>query len=137
MAEDANQPEKKIYVDEDWKTQVEREKEAASQASEGPSGAAGAAGDSGPALPADLLFLIGSLQMQGIIAMGLVPNPATNKVEPSRMHARYVIDLLSMLQQKTEGNRTPEESEELETVLHQLRLAFVTIAEQESEPPKS
>jgi hypothetical protein len=32
-----------------------------------------------------------------------------------------------MLQQKTEGNRTPDESEELEAILHQLRMAYVSV----------
>jgi hypothetical protein len=32
-----------------------------------------------------------------------------------------------MLEQKTQGNRTPEESSELEAALHELRLAYVTV----------
>ena len=40
--------------------------------------------------------------------------------------------MLAMLQQKTEGNRTPEESDELEAALHELRLAYVTISDEAS-----
>ena len=36
--------------------------------------------------------------------------------------------MLAMLQQKTEGNRTPEESDEIEAMLHQLRMAYVEAA---------
>ena len=39
--------------------------------------------------------------------------------------AKHAIDTLEILQQKTEGNRTPEESDEIEAMLHQLRMAFV------------
>ena len=41
--------------------------------------------------------------------------------------AKHSIDLLAVLQQKSEGNRTPEESDKLEAALHELRLAFVTV----------
>ena len=37
--------------------------------------------------------------------------------------------MLTMLQQKTEGNRTPEESAGLEAALHELRLTYVTVNE--------
>jgi hypothetical protein len=43
--------------------------------------------------------------------------------------ARHAIELLTVLQQKTAGNRTPEESEEIEGMLHQLRLAFITVTQ--------
>ena len=39
--------------------------------------------------------------------------------------ARYKIDLLAMLQEKTEGNRTPEESKLLDDVLYQLRMLYL------------
>ncbi len=68
-----------------------------------------------------------TLYLQGAIALGMVPNPVTNKAGVQLEQAKHSIDLLSMLQQKTEGNRTPEESDELEAVLHQLRLAFVSV----------
>jgi hypothetical protein len=130
-ANEPNPPDKKLYVDEDWKTQVEREKEAArheeSPADAQPEPSASATGADAPTLPADLLFLIGTFHLQAIIALGLAPNPVSNKVEPNRIHAKHVIDTLAMLQQKTEGNRTTEESIELEGILHELRMAFVTM----------
>lgn len=41
--------------------------------------------------------------------------------------ARHTIDTLDMLRQKTEGNRTPQETQELDAILHELHLAFVTV----------
>ena len=134
-----NSPEKELFVDEDWKTQVEREKEAARQAEQSatagseqarPSADAGA-----PMPPADLLFLIGTLYLQGAIALGMLPNPVSNKAYVQRDQAKHVIDLLTMLQQKTEGNRTPDESTELDNILHQLRLAYVTVGESAETKP--
>ncbi len=124
----SDQPEKKIIVDEDWKSQVEAEKEAARRAQQAdqPAGAGPSAGPPRPLPPANLTFLIGTLYLQGTMALGLLPNPVTRKAEVQPDQAKHAIDMLTMLQQKTEGNRTAEESEELESVLHELRLAFVT-----------
>ena len=55
------------------------------------------------------------------MALGLLPNPVTKKADVQLDQAKHAIDLLTMLQQKTEGNRTPEESGELEAALHELR----------------
>jgi hypothetical protein len=116
--------EKKIIVDEDWKSQVETERAAAQekQTPEQP------AASPQPMPPANLTFLIGTLYLQGAVALGLLPNPVSEKSEVHPDEARHAIDLLDMLNEKTEGNRTPEETEELEAALHQLRLAFVSAA---------
>jgi hypothetical protein len=131
VADDTNNPEKKLYVDEDWKTQVEREKEAARQTEAPATAGAEQAGPSAGATPrlppADFMFLIGTLYLQGAIALGLLPNPESKESKIQRDHAKHVIDLLAMLQQKTEGNRTADESTELENMLHQLRMAYVTV----------
>ncbi len=135
MSTEANQPEKKIIVDEDWKSQVEAEKEAARREFSSrrppprrcprrPEGGA-VRRPAAPLPPASLSFLLGTLYLQGAIALGLLPNPVTKKAKAHPDQAKHAIDMLAMLQQKTEGNRTPEESEELDSVLHKLRLAFV------------
>ena len=51
----------------------------------------------------------------------------TKKLDVQLDQAKHSIDLLAVLQQKSEGNRTPEESDELEAALHELRLAFVAV----------
>ncbi|MBN2580083.1 MAG: DUF1844 domain-containing protein [Pirellulales bacterium] len=114
--------EKKIIVDEDWKSQVEAEREAAREMETPEKPAA----PPPPLPPANLTFLVGTLYLQGAVALGLLPNPMTEKSEVQPDQARHAIDLLTMLNEKTEGNRTPEESEELDSALHQLRLAFVS-----------
>ena len=132
MAEEAKNPEKKLFIDEDWKHQVEAEKEAArhAQAAEKPAEEPSSAGPRRPLPPANLTFLVSTLYLQGAMALGLVPNPMTHKAEKHIEQAKHSIDLLSMLQQKTEGNRTAEESAELEAILHELRLTFISINEQ-------
>jgi hypothetical protein len=126
MSNDPNSGEKKLYVDEDWKSQVEREK------------AADAVGEQTPESseqkrpteqlpPPTLAFLVSTLYLQGAIAMGLLPNPIADKQDIQLDRAKHAIDMIAMLQEKTQGNRTPEESEEIEATLHQLRMAFVSM----------
>ncbi len=130
MPEETKPAEKKLFIDEDWKSQVEAEKEEARRQRE--SAAAGdeaeaSAEQRGPLPTPDLSFLVGTMYMQGAIALGMLPNPMTGKQDVQPEQAQHTIDLLSMLLQKTEGNRTAEESEELDAVLHELRLAYVSV----------
>ena len=114
MTED---PEKKIIVDEDWKTQVERERKAAESAP----GQTAQAPPSPPLPPADLTYLATMLNLEAMACLGLLPG----KVEKNLPIAKHLIDLLEVLQQKTEGNRTPEETDDLENILYQARMAYV------------
>ncbi len=62
---------------------------------------------------------------QGLVLLGEVPNPYTNKKEENLDAARHTIDILAMLQGKTRGNLTPEEDQLLDNVLYELRMKFM------------
>ncbi|HYW78566.1 MAG TPA: DUF1844 domain-containing protein [Thermoguttaceae bacterium] len=124
MTEPSKDPEKKIIVDEDWKSQVEAEKQAAQQEPE-PAEQPEAAGEELP--PPTLSVLASSLYLQGLISLGLMPAPGADKPEVHLTHAKHAIDTLQMLQEKTQGNRTPEEDKEMEEMLHQMRMAFLSV----------
>ena len=132
MPDEPKNPEKKLIIDEDWKTQVEAEKEAALHGEETPPTDAEqpSAAARGPLPPANLSFLVGTFHLQAAIALGLIPNPMTKKAEVQLDRAKHSIDLLTVLQQKTEGNRTPEESNQIEATLNELRWAYVNVSEQ-------
>ena len=128
MSEDKIEGEKKIIIDEDWKSQVQAEKEA--DRLKQPHAKHEQAEGSEAALPAPTLsFLAGTLYLQGAMAMGFAQSVSDKEPRVRIDHARHAIELLSMLQQKTEGNRTAEEVGEIEAMLHQLRLAFVTVTQ--------
>jgi len=118
--------EKKIIIDEDWKSQVQAEKEAAKAQSTQPSATAEAkaAGDI-PMPPASLEMLVTTLVTEAMISLGQVPHPHTGEVVNQPQQAKYLIDTIDMLREKTHGNVTPNESELMEQLLHQLRLAYV------------
>jgi hypothetical protein len=130
MPDDEIEGKKKIIIDEDWKSQVQAEKEA-ERIKQPPEQTQKLEAEPEAPLPAPTLsFLAGTLYLQGAIAMGLLPNPVSDKQPAVRIdQARHAIELLTVLQLKTEGNRTPEESEEIEGMLHQLRLAFITVTQ--------
>jgi hypothetical protein len=121
-------PEKKIIVDEDWKSQVQREREAALKGAEAEPAQAADASPGVELPPANLTFLASSLAFQAGMSLGLMPDPVSGKPEKNLRQAKHLIDMLEVLQQKTEGNRTPEESEDIEAMLHQIRMAYVQVA---------
>jgi hypothetical protein len=121
-------PEKKIIIDEDWKAQVEREREDARKAANPETAQAAQPQPEVPLPPASLSYLASSLYFQAAMYLGLMPHPDSDKVEKNLSVAKHSIDMLDVLQQKTEGNRTADESEEIEAMLYQLRMAYVEMA---------
>ncbi len=78
-----------------------------------------------PLPPIDFPSYILSYYTQGLVLLGEVPNPYTNKKEEDVQAARHTIDILSMLEQKTKGNLDKEEQQLLESVLYELRMKFM------------
>ena len=57
--------------------------------------------------------------------LGQIPNPQTGQAEVNLEVARMFIDQLAMIQEKTRGNLTNEESTVLRNALSSLQMAFV------------
>jgi hypothetical protein len=74
--------------------------------------------------------------MAGML-LGKVPHPETGEVIRDMDAARLFIDQLEMLEAKTKGNLTKEESALLKQSLMSLRLAFVEAMESPAAPPAS
>jgi hypothetical protein len=73
----------------------------------------------------DLLVL--SLGNAALIALGLVSEPGTKTICKDLEAARYNIELLEMLKQKTAGNLGPSESGLLSELLYDLQLKYVEL----------
>jgi len=81
-------------------------------------------------LPApDFLVFISGVAAQVLMQLGEIENPMTKKTEPDLPAAKYSIDLIEMLKDKTEGNRTDDETRYIETVLYDLRMRYVKASE--------
>ncbi|PWU17006.1 MAG: DUF1844 domain-containing protein [Bdellovibrio sp.] len=74
---------------------------------------------------ATLSMLVMSIASSAAMALGLTPHPADEKVVVDRDLARFNIDLLLVLQEKTKGNITEDESRLLSSLLNDLQLKFV------------
>ncbi len=71
----------------------------------------------------DLLVL--SLGNAALIALGLVSEPGTKVIQKDLESARYNIELLEMLKQKTKNNLNSSESDLLSDLIYDLQLKFV------------
>jgi len=91
-----------------------------------PKAEAASSGEETPPRPTiDFPSYVLSYYTQGLVLLGEVPNPYTNKKEEDVEAARHTIDILSMIEQKTKGNLGKDEQQLLESVLYELRLKFM------------
>jgi len=78
----------------------------------------------------DFSTFVLSLATSAQMHMGLLQNPATGKQERNLDLAKQTIDLIGMLQDKTKGNLSDQESKLIEQVLYELRLVYVELQKQ-------
>ena len=101
-------------IDESWKESAEQQKQKTQK--EEPS----------PQIPeANFSFFATTLGIQVAIALGEMPNPMTNKAEENLDQAKYLIDILDMLKEKTKNNLSTEEAQLLENLLYDFHTKFV------------
>ena len=62
--------------------------------------------------------------------LGQIPNPQTGQGEVNLELAKMFIDQLAMIQEKTRGNLTNEETAILRNTLSNLQMAFVEVSQQ-------
>ena len=78
-------------------------------------------------LPVSFSTLVISLASSAVLAMGLEKNPQTGAVEKDLELARFNIDMLGLLKEKTKNNLTDEERQFLDAVIADLQMKFVTV----------
>lgn len=105
----------KKKVDESWKNSTAKEKlKGEEDSSASPSEST-----------IDFISLISTLSMQAYVGLGILPNPVTNKKEEDLNQSRYIIDTITMLKEKTQGNLKPEETKFIGDILYELRTKFI------------
>lgn len=123
--------EKKIIIDEDWKTQVEREREAELDKERREAAGDSPQPDALPELPpASFEFLVSTMVTQILAALGQIADPSSGQPTVQLDFAKHQIDTLEILQEKTRGNLTEPESTMIEQALHELRMLYVTVQTQ-------
>lgn len=112
-------------VDESWKESASKEKEQIiGDKSEEKQGE--------EALEVNFLNYIASMGFQSMIFLGEVPHPISNQIEKNLDQAKFIIDTLAMIKEKTQGNLTEQEDNMLGATLYELQVKYVDIIEKES-----
>ena len=78
----------------------------------------------------DFATFVLSLSHSALVHLGDAPNPVDGAPDQNLLMARQTIDLLGLLEQKTQGNLTGEEERVLQQVLYDLRLRYVEVSRQ-------
>ena len=79
--------------------------------------------------PATFSEFVAMLSTQAMIALGVIPNPVTEKQDVQLPLAKHFIDLLGILEDKTKGNLSDDEQSLLESTSHGLRMAYMKSTE--------
>jgi hypothetical protein len=100
--------------------------EAADAASEAPDADVAQPGASESGMPeARFDMFITGLAVDALISLGDMDHPTTHRRELNLEHARYLIDLLGVLEEKTRKNLNANEERLLKDTLYQLRMRYL------------
>lgn len=121
--------ERKIIIDEGWKEEAKRTKEELKKEEEAAeSEQAEEKQERGPLPKADFVGLVSMFATQTFYALGLITTSESDKREPDLEIAKFNIDMLGIIEEKTKGNLTDDEEKMLADTLSQLRMIFVQIS---------
>jgi Domain of unknown function (DUF1844) len=74
------------------------------------------------------LFMM--LASSAVVALGHAPDPLTGQRQTDLVQAADAIELLVLLREKTEGNRSDEETRILDELIYDLQLRYVHVTRQ-------
>jgi len=75
--------------------------------------------------PADFITFISGIASTVLLHLGHIIDPSEPEPEKNLPVAKYHIDILEMLYEKTKGNLSKEEDDYMVDILHDLRLRYV------------
>ncbi len=76
-------------------------------------------------LEASFSVLTMSIASSAAMALGLAPHPQTGETQKDKTMAKFNIDLLLMLKEKTKGNLNTEEQRFIDHILSDLQMKFL------------
>jgi len=104
--------EEQKHIDESWKNQVEKEKATAAQNNE-------------KYHEPTFQIFVTSLVMQAMIAMGKLENPMTKSTSKNLEQARFLLDTINIIKEKTKNNLDAEEQKIIDESLYNLRMIYI------------
>jgi len=81
-------------------------------------------------------MLVSYLSTTAMFQLGLMAGPSGERIPADLPNAQRTLDLLEVLQEKTQGNLTAHESRLLEDVLYELRMSFVEMQKRQARKSK-
>jgi len=135
MAKDEkNEEAPKIIVDEDWKAEAQKEKEVLAAQEEAEIAVEEKDEQKkqtrGSVPPGNFAALVSTLATQAVYSMGLMPIEGQERPQADLEIARFNIDMLATVEEKTKGNLSEEEEQVIKNTLSELRMTFVKLAGQ-------
>ena len=79
-------------------------------------------------IEANFIQFISGFAVQTLVHLGKMSNPITNETKVDLPNAKYSIDILAIIKDKTKGNLTPEEDEYLSNMLRDMRMEYVSVS---------
>ena len=73
----------------------------------------------------NFMTFIMSLNASAMVNLGIIEEPATQKKEKNLALGKQTIDILAMLEEKTKGNLTADETNMLKNILYDLRIIYI------------
>ncbi len=124
MTEESSPAGDEKKVDEEWKEQTRIEKDRLGKKKDTDRDA-----NASKTMPtASFQTLVTTFTTQALIGLGVAPSPVDNEKTVDLDNAKFGIDMLQTIQDKTKGNLTEVEEKYIIAVLYDLRLRFVNAA---------
>ena len=132
LGKDIFKMDKEKHVDESWKESVAQEKK---DAVIEPSDSSVMKDSTNKPDEMELTFLnyVTSLSYQAMIFLGEVPNPMNNnQIDVELKQAKFLIDTLILLRDKTKGNLDEKEENLLKSAIYETQMRYVDKSKQQS-----
>jgi hypothetical protein len=84
--------------------------------------------------PASFINFLMSIASNAASSLGMMEHPVTHQREVDLQLGKHWIDVLGMLQKKTQGNLTKQEHQMLDGLLSDLRMQYVSLANAPQQP---
>lgn len=79
-------------------------------------------------IEASFLQFISGMAAQTLMHLGVIENPISGKCDLDMINAKYSIELLEILQQKTAGNLTKEEEDYFNVAMDDLKVRYAQVS---------
>ncbi|MBF0593783.1 MAG: DUF1844 domain-containing protein [Candidatus Omnitrophica bacterium] len=115
-------------VDESWKDAVSKDKDSHGDGCGCGHDHGDDHGDDQDGMKVDFFNYIASMGYQAMIFLGEVPNPITQRTEQNLRQAKFLIDTIALVREKTVNNLSAPEDQFINGTLYELQMKYVELS---------